>query len=370
MLTTVHTPFDTRVFHKESKSLIKANHSVSLIAPYEKSYEDSVEGIDIITIKKPESKVMHPLTMIRVFIAGLNEDCDVYHCHEPGSLLVCSLLKFVKKKKLIYDIHEHYPGLIAENSFFPAFFRKVVYYLVHFEERVLSKYADYLITVDDVLKDKFEGLNPKIEVINNYPIIDLFTFTSGSNPKNTKKLIYVGGLTASRGIMESIMAFEKVLKIYPTSEFILVGGFLHPEYEEQVTRYCLEKNLDNNVIFTGYLSPDNIGKYMKKADVAISILQAKGRYEYGISAKFYEYLCAGKPMVINNYKYMSDLTKKLKSGIPVDPTNIQDVADAIIYLFDNSEVAQQMGLNGRRAAEEVYNWGKMEKKLWLIYENI
>ena len=139
MLTTVHQPFDTRIFHKESKSLQKAGHTVTLIAPSDTVSKNNVDGIQVITIKKPDSKILHPITMLRVSIAGLRQDCDVYHCHEPGSLFVCAILKVLRGKKLIYDAHEHHPPLIAEDSLFPDFIRPHVRFFADVEEKVLGE---------------------------------------------------------------------------------------------------------------------------------------------------------------------------------------------------------------------------------------
>ena len=44
MLTTVHQPYDTRVFHKEAKSLAKV-HNVVLIAPDDGAMSNEVDGV-------------------------------------------------------------------------------------------------------------------------------------------------------------------------------------------------------------------------------------------------------------------------------------------------------------------------------------
>ena len=137
MLTTVHKPYDTRIFHKEAKSLAKV-HNVLSIAPDEERADTEVDGVMIITVNKPGSKVLHPITMWRVFKAGLGQDCGVYHCHEPGSLLVGSILKIFKGNKLVYDVHEYYPSLISENSLLSDFIRHLVRFL-RMLERVLNE---------------------------------------------------------------------------------------------------------------------------------------------------------------------------------------------------------------------------------------
>jgi len=48
ILTSVHTPFDTRIFHKQGKSLLKAGYDVTLIAQHDK--DELVGGIRMIAL--------------------------------------------------------------------------------------------------------------------------------------------------------------------------------------------------------------------------------------------------------------------------------------------------------------------------------
>ena len=67
---------------------------------------------------------------------------------------------------------------------------------------------------------------------------------------------------------------------------------------------------------------------------------------------------------------MKKLIVDIGCGIPVDPTNPEEIAKAIEYLIEHPEEAKQMGENGRKAVLEKYNWEHEEKKLLRIYEEL
>ena len=58
------------------------------------------------------------------------------------------------------------------------------------------------------------------------------------------------------------------------------------------------------------------------------------------------------------------------AGICVDPSNVEELSNAIQYLNNNPQIAAEMGRNGRRVFEEKYNWQVEEKKLIDLYNTI
>ena len=82
VLTSVHTPFDTRIFHKEAKSLIKAGYEVTLVAQYHK--DEIVEGIKILSLPKPRNRIERMTrTVWQVYRKALKIDvvlgCQQWH---------------------------------------------------------------------------------------------------------------------------------------------------------------------------------------------------------------------------------------------------------------------------------------------------
>jgi glycosyltransferase involved in cell wall biosynthesis len=361
ILTTVHQPYDTRIFHKEAKSLAKV-HEVVLIAPDDEIADKIVDGVRVITIKKPKSKVLHPVTMWRVFKAGLMQDCDAFHCHEPSSLFVCVILKCLKRGKLIYDAHEHYPSLIAENSLFPGFIRPLIRFLADIEEGVLVKFADFVITVDQILCNEYKEYHKNVHIISNYPKLELFR-SSDLNSEN-EGLIYVGGISRDRGIYQMIDVANKA-----NVKLICVGDFTDELNKSEINKFLAEYPT-KNVVFTGHVSHLKVVEYINKSKACLCVLQPIPRYINAVSIKVFEYMACGLPVVASNFPELRKVVKEADCGILVDPTNVDKIADAISYLLEHPEEAKRMGENGRRAVEEKYNWERMEEKLLKLYEGL
>ncbi|NQE46660.1 hypothetical protein C5S31_11625 [ANME-1 cluster archaeon GoMg2] len=240
ILTTVDSPFDPRVFYKVAKSLVKL-HDVVVIAPTdEQRVDEEIEGIMVIAVRKPANKILHAITLWRILREALKQECDVCHCHAPGGLFLGALLKMLKRSKVVYDAREHYSSLIAENSLFPDFIRPSIRFLADIEERVIIRFADVVITVDQILQVKYNKYHKNVVIISNYPRLILFRENVWSDDLESKYgksklLLYAGGLTKDRGTLESIQALQKIVKKVPEAKLVFLGEFMGgDEYKEEV----------------------------------------------------------------------------------------------------------------------------------------
>ena len=82
ILTTVHPPFDTRIFHKQAKTLAGAGYDVTLIAQHDR--DESVEGIKILALPTPRNRLARILGLTwKIFRKGkkvsLSKELNLYH---------------------------------------------------------------------------------------------------------------------------------------------------------------------------------------------------------------------------------------------------------------------------------------------------
>lgn len=364
ILTTIHSSSDSRVFHKEAKSLSKV-HDVVLIAPGEERTDEKIDGINVITVKKPNNKLSHPITMLRVLIKGFKQDCDVYHCHEPGSLFVCAILKAFRRKKLIYDVHEHYASLISNNKIFPGFIRGLIEIISFRSELALSRYADYIIVVRGDLKETFKKVNTNIKIIYVCPDLSVF------QPKNVKRedmVVYEGAVDIEkRGMDIFLKSLSIVSKKFDQIKYLVVGTI--PESDLIFSMDYLKKNnLIDNFEYTGWIDYNSVSDYLFRAKIGVILLQPIYLNNImGIPNKLFDYMTSSVPVVASNFPNISEIVNEANCGLLVDPTDPEEVADKILYLLENPEEARVMGENGRRAVERIYNWGNMEERLLELY---
>lgn len=377
MITSAHSPLDDRIFYKEARSLRKNGYDVTVIAPATKSIKKDtlIDKIKILVVPRYKSKLLRPLTLFHLFIRGFKTNADVYHCHEPDALLSGILLKLLKRKKLIYDVHEHWPDGLSEKPFFPRFVKIIVKKIINTVEKKISGFPNYILTVDHILKKEFSKYNKKVLVVANFPEPMFFRSTEDNalmkKYNNRQLIIYVGGLTPDRGILESIKAIELVRNKIENVKLLFVGPFQDTKYEKKVLDYIKSHNLKNLVEFTGPVPYGEVPKYLGISKLGLLLLQPTVIYSktpYPI--KLFEYIGYSLPVISGNLPELRKIINEINCGISVDPTNLREISDAIIYLLENPSEAKKMGENGRKAVEEKYNWEMMEKRLLKVYDNL
>jgi len=369
MISTQHSPFDSRVFHKEAKSLLRAGFGVTVIGKNNVEIDLISEGINVIGIER----ISFFKILKKLYKTARDIDADIYHCHEPESLLVLICLKLIKGKKVIYDVHEYYPDVIPLANLKIKFF---LIFMMYIFEPLFCKCADAIIATDDEICKRYKKFNSNVYTVFNFPSKEIFKSTDIYNPELVMKyekkslLIYVGGMYKERGILELIKAVHKVSEVYPSIKLLLLGTFSTKEFEEECTEYINSNNLNDMIEFLGFIPHQDIPDYINASDIGIVLLKPIPKFLKNIPIKQFEYMACGKPVIGSRLPPIENFVGKEGAGILVDPNDIDEISEAIIYLLDHPKSRDEMGGRGKKAIERKYNWDRMENILIGIYSEI
>jgi glycosyltransferase involved in cell wall biosynthesis len=364
-MTTVHSPFDDRIFHKECKTLAKAGYEVFLIAQHDK--EEIIDGVHIIPLPKVKSRLKRMLLLpIKALSTALKVKADVYHFHDPELIPIGVLLKLFTRKKVIYDVHEDYGKQILSKPYIPKSVRKVISSLIKVLEYISSRFFDGIITAtDDILRNFV--YHKRVISVRNFPIIAYFPNPArfDRESKDAFNLIYVGGLTEIRGIVQIVQALELV-DSNKQLKLILYGKFDPPEFELEVRSL---KEFER-VEYLGWVDFERVPELLSKADVGMVCLHPISNYITGLPVKLFEYMSAGLPAIASNFPLWKEIVEGNNCGICVDPLNPKEIAKAVKYLMEYPDEARKMGENGRKVVLEKYNWENESKKLIGLYKKL
>ena len=362
-LTSVHPVFDTRIFHKETKTLVNAGYKIILIAQHNKN--EIVNKIKIIALPKPKNRIERFFKLdYLTYKKALQQKADIYHFHDPELLPWALKLKKQTGAKIVYDVHEDVAKQILSKYWIPKIFRKLTANIFAKYEKRVAKKMDYIITATPSILQNFNQNN--VTDIKNYPIIINTQNTKKiNNKKNCTELIYVGGLSRVRGIKKIIESLKYINSKY-NIKLKLFGNFSNKNFEKGVKNMPGWEKID----FLGFLPQKEAYQHMWNADIGLVCFLPEPNHINAIPNKIFEYMINELPIVISNFPLWKKIIKKNKCGICIDPLSPKKIAEAIEYLVEHHDEAKQMGENGRKAVLEKYNWENESKKLLKIYKKL
>jgi len=250
------------------------------------------------------------------------------------------------------------------------------------------KTVHQVITVSDFIKKSVE---------NNYPLAagKIRTVYSGVNPDefypiwtenaqkirqkiksqfgigNGKLVLVVTRFSEKKGVHLVISAMEEVLKKYPQTVLLVVGSkwYGSNKIDDYVSHvYNLAKNIpEKHVVFTGFIPPSKVVEFFSAGDIFVCASQ----WQEPLARIHYEAMAAGLPIITTDRGGNAEVIEGYGNGIIVpEYNNSSDFAWAINYLFENPATALAMGRQGRKLAEEKYNWDRLSREILEIYDSI
>lgn len=369
ILTTAHSPYDDRIYHREVLSLLRAGYSVVIVAPWGRN-ELTTDGLEIIAVGKPATRIARfTRTAAQVFKAALSQHADVYHFHDPD-LLPWMIMLSVAGKRVIYDVHEYNGKSILAKTWLPAALRKPAARSVDWLEGWTSKRFSGVITVNPHMAGLFRKYNAQVDSIANYPLPWFVEACARSENASRVRVIYVGGLNKERGYELIFDAMKLVRQRRPNAECLVVGPVDYSGVNGKYPRFNQEGQSIDGVAWGGTVKFGDVPEYLLSARVGWIPWQWTPNNDQGTPVKLFEYMAAGLPVVASKLGFIAKIVEETGCGLLVPPSDTQAHADAICYLLDHPDEAVAMGERGKRAVLDRYNWSHVEKKLLNFYEQI
>lgn len=279
-------------------------------------------------------------------------NADVYQTWFLENMLVCMLLK-LRGKKVVFQLREEHPYLYMLDQSKPLWFRKMVVSVLLVLMKFFLRKFDYVLATGDDEGEILKELGIKSYTIQgNFPYVNWdFKLSLEEYLKREDRIIYFGSIYGISCQEHLLKAMEKTGDV----KYLLAGKFRNNEtYHNMLKQYPKWKDVE----FVDGFSKEELDGMMARSTMS-NVLRdfSKTHYRNGNIGiiKIFESMEAGLPLICSDVPVYRKIWEEYKFGILVDPTNSDQIAEAINYLAHNKEEAYEMGQEGRRAVIEKYS---------------
>jgi len=362
MLSSVHSPFDVRIYHKECRTLAEAGYEVTFIFPSEKSA--SSNGIRMVHVPWEKSRFLRMTKGVwAVYKSARREDAAVYHFHDPELIPVGLLLKLLGKR-VIYDVHEDVPRDILVKTWIPQILRKPTAFGATFAHFLSARAFDGVIAATPAIAARFPSSTAV--TVQNFPRLDRREGVVAKSYINRGPVVaYVGSITDQRGAREMVKAMSH-LDGYPETRLILAGAFEDLELERELRQMAGFGRVD----YRGWLTREEASNVLDESRAGLVLFHPFQNYMEAQPNKLFEYMSSGIPIVVSDFPLWRRIVGDIGCGLLVDPLNPVDIARAIDWLFSHPQEAEEMGQRGAAAVRSKYNWEQESEKLLKFYSRL
>jgi len=374
-------PWDVRI-EKICNSFIREGHIVHLVCRNRKQQTEYelVDGLHIHRIPSWSGKCggfpgfpffLNPVWIWKIFSIAIKFKTDIILIRDLPLALSGIIAGKILKQATFVDMAEPYPEMLdgyrklqkqsVKKKLINLFVRNVC--LANMIEKASCRLASHIFPVSEEIRRNLmvKGANGgNITVFHNTPQIqesnrlmneDIMGNRAGRH-NDALSLLYVGDLTEARGVPVVIDAVDKLKQDGEKFKLIIVGS---GRYERELKNMTKNRNLEDDIIFTGWVPHSELDSYFINADIGIIPHIPTMHNNLTIPNKIFDYMAFGLPVVTADLAPIKRILLETNSGLVVDEFSGEAFARTIFQLKD-WQVRQNMGRNGITAVMNKYNW--------------
>lgn len=316
-------------------------HRIADVPSYRKLSPGPTYG-KLLKVDPPLARLLRSLLRTQSF--------DVIHAHHYEGLLVSAIARRGLRIPLVYDAHTL---LMSELPFYSLGLPQgVKRALGRSLDRWIPKLADHTVCVTETIRDKLvqdAGFDPKrISVITNgveYEHFDPAPYPSSARA-DAKTVIFTGNLAEYQGIDHLLEAFRQALERVGGARLTIASDSSFTPYESLAAELGIRESIDIVASPTFAQLPG----LLAASDVAVN-----PRVDCdGVPVKLLNYMASGRAVV--SYESSAPGVVHGQTGWLARSGDVSALADGIVTLLENRELANRLGRDARRYVAENCRW--------------
>lgn len=366
-ISTVHHPYDVRIFHRECGSLKDAGFEVHLVISGMESA--NVDGIDLHSIPKVRFRPLRMTIMPWVAMkTALRTRSQVYHLHDPELIPIGFVIRWLFRRPVIYDVHEAVSKQILGKTWLPSWLRPVFAFGYRVVEKLLTPGLHFVLANENCVTD----YPAMATLVRNYPKVAMVPATAihDSPPQpHPPRLVYVGGISADRG-GDTYLALARGLKSRNIAfQMDLIGPCADP-YRTHLESLIAQYDLQEAVSLPGRMPHEEAMRVVSTSAIGLCLLHPIPNYTTCLATKILEYMMYGVSVLASEFDTWRPYVQGERTGCMVSPLDDDAILSTCCGMLERPDELHAMARRGREAVRQKYNWSIEFKSLKRLYDGL
>ena len=294
---------------------------------------------------------------------------DIIHGHSGYPIL--GLITGIAGEMVnIPSIHSLYCPIEPSPIFLNRTLSKV-YFLQVNKIIAISRNVQKSLNKIGIQNDKIEIIPPAIKMSLYDPFIPDGGIRKYFNIDSDQTLLlHTTDLTKERGTYFLIEGLKIIVEQYPNIKLLMALNMPVSKYKGEkfeIKDKIMFYDLDDNIILLGITK--KMPQIMASIDIFIApFLNMAGIADYPIS--LLEAMACGKPVIATKVGGIPEIVKHKVNGLLVEPGDVHELKNALLYILENKNEAKRMGENAAKYVAENYSVDAIVEKMERIYEEV
>jgi glycosyltransferase involved in cell wall biosynthesis len=343
VVTTVHTPLDARIHHRQIRMLRHAGHDVTYAAPWSATGTDPAAVVSgVRTIDLPRSvgrRRLGPLRAARRLLRAEAARHDLVLVHDPELLLV--LPRRSEPTPIVWDVHEDTAASLVDRPWVPRPVRGLAGWLATRAEGWAESRC-HLTLAEASYAARFRRDHP---LVLNTPWLP-----TGEPPApGAERIVYVGRVARSRGAL-ALLELARRLR----------GSDLHLDVygpADADVRVAVQAAHDaGELTWHGFVPNDRALAAVEGALVGLSLVRPQPNHAGSLQTKVLEYLSRRVPVITTDLAVTGPFVREHGVGIVVPVDDDDAVEAAVRRLAADATERTAIADAGYRLVRDELNW--------------
>jgi len=276
---------------------------------------------------------------------------DIVNLHYIGdNALYVIIMKILMRFKLVVSVHELRRGnrRLGRNLLI----------------RITLGYADKVTSISRYSLASARRFYPQIErkctVIGDGIHLDQLEMNR-SEIVDYRYILSARRFTFTKGVDILVRAFQLVHEKFPNLRLVLTGDGPEMQRCKDLAARCGIKDF---IDFFGFVERSMLMALYKGCELFVLPSRKEG---FGIA--LLEAMAAGKPIVATRVGGVPEVVKEGENAILVEPESPRALAEGIIHLLKNSNLADRFGKRGMEIVKN-FTWDKIVRKYIAVYNSV